>query len=85
MRAPDHGRMLPWRFKVIRGAAHGPFCRTTGRAPRWRTIRPRRSDSWRSFAVDRCMRRWSSQSARGYRDNPKVPEIEQTARGRRCG
>ncbi len=26
MRAPDHGRMQPWRFKLIRGPAKLKFC-----------------------------------------------------------
>jgi len=25
VRAPDHGRLRPWRFVVVRGAARGPF------------------------------------------------------------
>jgi len=77
MRAPDHGRMLPWRFKLIRGAAKDRFADILVAAAlahdpatpqrQLDKIRNRPQHAPLVIAV----------SAR-FRDNPKVPEIEQT-------
>src|SRR5450432_620644 len=77
MRAPDHGRMQPWRFKLIRGSAKSKFCDVLVAAAlahdpatpqrQLDKIRSRTGHAPLVIAV----------SAR-FRDNPKVPEIEQT-------
>ena len=76
MRAPDHGRMQPWRFKLIRGAAKARFADVLVAAAlahdpatpqrQLEKIRSRPQHAPLVIAV----------SAR-FRDNPKVPEIEQ--------
>jgi nitroreductase len=38
LRAPDHGRLRPWRFVLIRGAAK-PAWATASPPPLWRAIR----------------------------------------------
>ena len=77
MRAPDHGRMLPWRFKLIRGEAKARFAEILVAAAlahdpatpqrQLEKIRSRPQHAPLVIAI----------SAR-YRDNAKVPEIEQT-------
>jgi nitroreductase len=76
LRAPDHGRLQPWRFKVIRGAARARFAELLVSAARARDpatpaaqlekLRSRPLQAPLIIAV----------SAR-LRDHPKVPEIEQ--------
>ena len=76
LRAPDHGRMQPWRFKLIRGAARARFADllvSTTRA---------RDPATPQGQLDKLRNRPQqvplviAVSAR-LRDNPKVPEIEQ--------
>ncbi len=77
MRAPDHGRMQPWRFKLIRGPAKARFSDVlTAAALAHDPATPQRQ-------LDKIRNRVQhaplviAVSAR-FRDNPKVPEIEQT-------
>ena len=77
MRAPDHGRMQPWRFKLIRGPAKARFCDVlVAAALAHDPATPQRQ-------LDKIRSRTQHAplvivvSAR-FRDNPKVPEIEQT-------
>jgi nitroreductase len=76
IRAPDHGRMQPWRFRLIRGAARARFAEVLVASARAR-------DPQTPAAQLEKLRSRSQQvplvivvSAR-LRDNPKVPEIEQ--------
>jgi nitroreductase len=76
LRAPDHGRMQPWRFKLIRGDARTRFAELLVSAARARDpatpaaqIEKLRS---RPLQVPLII----AVSAR-LRDHPKVPEIEQ--------
>jgi nitroreductase len=76
MRAPDHGRMQAWRFKLIRGEAKARFsdilvAATLARDP---ATPQRQLDKIRSRAQHAPL--VIAVSAR-FRDNPKVPEIEQ--------
>ena len=80
LRAPDHGRMQPWRFKLIRGAARARFAELLVNAARARDpatpaaqIEKLRS---RPLQVPLII----AVSAR-LRDHPKVPEIEQRLSG----
>ena len=77
MRAPDHGRMLPWRFKLIRGAAKDRFADIlVAAALAHDPATPQRQlDKIRSRPQHAPL--VIAVSAR-FRDNPKVPEIEQT-------
>lgn len=77
MRAPDHGRMQPWRFKLIRGSAKDKFCSVLIEAALAQdpTTPQRQLDKVRSRTQHAPL--VIVVSAR-YRDNPKVPEIEQT-------
>jgi nitroreductase len=77
MRAPDHGRMQPWRFKLIRGPAKLKFCDAlVASALAHDPATPQRQ-------LDKIRSRTQHAplvivvSAR-FRDHPKVPEIEQT-------
>jgi nitroreductase len=76
LRAPDHGRLQPWRFRLIRGAARERFGHllvetTLAREP---ATPPAQLDKLRSrplhaplvIAVSALLR-----------DHPKVPEVEQ--------
>lgn len=76
LRAPDHGRMQPWRFKLIRGAARARFAEllvTTARA-RDPAAPPAQLDKLRSRPQQVPL--VIAVSAR-LRENPKVPAIEQ--------
>src|SRR3977135_3217723 len=76
LRAPDHGRMQPWRFRLIRGAARARFAELLVASARARDpampaaqlekLRSRPQQVPLEIAV----------SAR-LRDNPRFPEIEQ--------
>lgn len=80
LRAPDHGRLQPWRFRVIRGAARTRFAELLVSAARVRDpatpaaqlqkLRSRPMQAPITIAV----------SVR-LRDHPKVPEIEQLLSG----
>lgn len=76
MRAPDHGRMQPWRFKLIRGAAKAKFAEVlVAAALAHDPATPQRQiDKIRSRPQHAPL--VIAISAR-FRDNPKVPEIEQ--------
>jgi len=77
MRAPDHGRMQAWRFKLIRGEAKTRFCDIlVAAALAHDPATPQRQlDKIRSRTQHAPL--VIALSAR-FRDNPKVPEIEQT-------
>lgn len=76
LRAPDHGRMRPWRFKLIRGGARERFAELLVRAAQAREpdIPQRQLDKLRARPLHAPL--VIAVSAR-LRDNPKVPEIEQ--------
>jgi nitroreductase len=76
MRAPDHGRMQPWRFKLIRGPAKEKFADLlVAAALAHDPATPQRQlDKIRSRPQHAPL--VIAVSAR-FRDNPKVPEIEQ--------
>ena len=76
LRAPDHGRMQPWRFRVIRGAARTRFAELLVAAAR------ARDPATPAAALDKLRSRPQqvplviAVSARLH-DNPKVPQVEQ--------
>ena len=76
VRAPDHGRMQPWRFKLIRGPAKTKFGDVLVAAARAHdpATPQRQLDKLRSRPQHAPL--VIAVSAR-LRDNPKVPEIEQ--------
>lgn len=76
VRAPDHGHMLPWRFKLIRGAARAKFAELLVGAARARdpAAPPAQLEKLRSRPLHVPL--VIAVSAR-LRDNPKVPEVEQ--------
>jgi nitroreductase len=76
MRAPDHGRMQPWRFRLIRGEARARFAELLVGAARLRDpgMPPAQLEKLRSRPLHVPL--VIVASAR-LRDNPKVPEIEQ--------
>ena len=76
LRAPDHGRMQPWRFKLIRGAARAKFADLLVAAARARdpATPPAQLEKIRGRPLHVPL--VIAVSAR-LRDNPKVPEIEQ--------
>jgi nitroreductase len=76
-RAPDHGRLKPWRFVVVNGAAREPFADAVAQA---------RKDQIPDFTAEQMelerekIRRSPSIVVAGCavrKDIPKVPEIEQ--------
>ncbi|MDB6097546.1 MAG: hypothetical protein QOK23_2651 [Gammaproteobacteria bacterium] len=76
-RAPDHGRLKPWRFIVVNGAAREPFANAVAAA---------RKDQIPTFTDEQMelerekIRRSPSIVIAGCavrKDIPKVPEIEQ--------
>lgn len=76
LRAPDHGRMQPWRFRIIRGAARTTFSEVLVSAARVRepALAPAQLEKLRSRPLQVPL--VIAVSAR-LRDNPKVPHIEQ--------
>jgi len=76
LRAPDHGRMQPWRFKLIRGAARTRFSEALVAAARVREpdLPPAQLEKLRTRPLQVPL--VIAVSAR-VRDNPKVPHIEQ--------
>ena len=76
LRAPDHGRVQPWRFKLIRGAARSRFAQLLVSAAR------ARDPAIAQGQLDKMQSRPQQVplvivvSAR-LRDHPKVPEVEQ--------
>jgi nitroreductase len=76
LRAPDHGRMQPWRFRIIRGAARTRFSDALVAAARMRepSLAPAQLEKLRTRPLQVPL--VIAVSAR-LRDNPKVPHIEQ--------
>jgi nitroreductase len=76
LRAPDHGRMQPWRFRIIRGAARTRFSEALVAAARARepALAPAQLEKLRTRPLQVPL--VIVVSAR-LRDNPKVPHIEQ--------
>ena len=76
LRAPDHGHMQPWRFKLIRGAARERFANLLVAAAQARdpATPPRQLEKLRTRPLHAPL--VIAVSAR-FRDNPKVPESEQ--------
>jgi nitroreductase len=75
-RAPDHGRVRPWRLVVLEGADRERFAAAAAEAKRRRTV----SMSDEQLAAEReKMLRSPTLIVVGctVRENPKVPEIEQ--------
>jgi nitroreductase len=75
--APDHGRMKPWRFTVVDGAARDGFATAVAEARRARL--PDMTDDQMVAERDK-IRRSPTIIVVGCavrKDNPKVPEIEQ--------
>jgi nitroreductase len=76
-RAPDHGRMKPWRVTVVNGAKREAFATAVAEARRARL--PNMTDDQIVSERDK-IRRSPSIVVIGCavkKDNPKVPEIEQ--------
>ena len=76
-RAPDHGRMKPWRVTVVNGAKREAFATAVAEARRARL--PNMTDDQIVAERDK-IRRSPSIVVIGCavkKDNPKVPEIEQ--------
>jgi len=76
-RAPDHGRLQPWRFIVLDAAARGRFAEAAAQsrqarlpAPTPEQLEAEREKIWRSPTVVVV-------GCRVQRDNAKIPEIEQ--------
>ena len=76
LRAPDHGRMQPWRFRLIRGAARTRLSEVLVAAARVREpgMTGAQLDKLRTRPLQVPL--VIAVSAR-VRDNPKVPRIEQ--------
>jgi nitroreductase len=76
-RAPDHGRMKPWRFKVVNGAARDAFATAVAQARRAQL--PNMTDDQMVAERDKIQRSPSIivVGCAVRKDNPKVPEIEQ--------
>lgn len=76
LRAPDHGRMQPWRFRVIRGESRARFSEALVSAARVRepgmTAAQLEKLRTRPLQVPLVI----AVSAQ-LRDNPKVPHVEQ--------
>ena len=76
-RAPDHGRLRPWRFIVLDGASRQEFSRAAAQAKRLRV--PTMTDE--QFAAERDKVAASPTivviGCAVRRDQTKVPEIEQ--------
>ena len=76
LRAPDHGRMQPWRFRIIRGAARTKLSEALVAAARVRepALASAQLEKLRTRPLQVPL--VIAASAR-LRDNPKVPHIEQ--------
>jgi nitroreductase len=76
-RAPDHGRMKPWRFTLVNGAAREQFAGAVAQARRARL--PNMTDDQMVAERDKVTRSPSIivVGCAVKKDNPKVPEIEQ--------
>jgi len=78
MSAPDHGKLRPWRFALIRGAAIGRL------ADRALDAVKRSGDPRMTPEKEKSVRQWMSEvplfvgvAQKIDHDNPKVPEQEQ--------
>lgn len=78
MSAPDHGKLRPWRFVLIRGAAIGRL------ADRALDAVKRSGDPRMTPEKEKSVRQWMSEvplfvglAQKIDHDNPKVPEQEQ--------
>jgi len=76
LRAPDHGRMQPWRFRLIRGEARAAFADLLVAAARARDPETPQNQLDKLHSRPLHVPLVIAASAR-LRDNPKVPEIEQ--------
>jgi nitroreductase len=76
MRAPDHGRMQPWRFRLIRGAARARLADLLVASARARDPATPAAQLEKLRSRPQQVPLVIAVSAR-LRDNPKVPEIEQ--------
>jgi nitroreductase len=75
-RAPDHGRMKPWRLSVLEGPAREGFAAAAATAKRRRN--PALSDEQVAADRDKILRSPTLiVVACVAREHPKVPEIEQ--------
>ena len=76
-RAPDHGRLRPWRFIVLDGADRERFARAAAAAKRVRI--PTLTEEQMASEREKIMRSPTLVLAACVVDraNPKVPEIEQ--------
>jgi nitroreductase len=75
--APDHGRLKPWRFIPVNGAAREPFAIAAANAKRLRV--PTLTDEQVQLERQKIMRSPCILvvGCAVIKDNPKVPEIEQ--------
>lgn len=76
-RAPDHGRLRPWRFIVIRGAARGRLGDALADALASREPEGRQSQIERERAKPLRAPLIIVVAASVQPDHPKIPEIEQ--------
>ena len=76
LRAPDHGRVQPWRFKLIRGAARARFAEVLANAARARDPVIPQGQLDKLQGRPKQVPLVIAVSAR-LRDHPKVPEVEQ--------
>jgi len=76
LRAPDHGRMQPWRFRLIRGEARARFSAALVAAAKVREPGLPAAQLEKLRARPLQVPLVIAVSAR-VRDNPKVPRIEQ--------
>lgn len=75
-RAPDHGRMRPWRFIVVRGDGRAALGDVLAKAMRSRE--PQASEAAIAKERDKPLRApLIVVVAAHVRDNPKVPDVEQ--------
>jgi nitroreductase len=77
-RAPDHGRLKPWRLIVLEGQARERFAAAAAEAKRRRT--PALTESQVTADRDKTLRSPTLIVVGcAVREHPKVPEIEQVA------
>ena len=76
LRAPDHGRLQPWRFTLIRGAARARFAELLVAAARARDPATPAAQLEKLHSRPLQVPLIIAACAR-LRDHPKVPEIEQ--------
>ena len=79
-RAPDHGRMQPWRFRVIRGAARTRFAELLVDAARARNPAATAAELQKLRSRPLQAPIVIAVSVR-LRNHPKVPEVEQLLSG----